>query len=112
MKRIGAYIAIACLAGGPATATTQEGPIVTLERMSVRALRIVESAMPEFERRVTPVDGLEAYEISVHETKNEFIVIFMIPPSAGAMGNPSDKPGLEVYIEKETLRVLRSHFIR
>jgi hypothetical protein len=87
---------------------------MTVERMSGRALRIIEAARPEFERRVTLAEGLEEYEISIHETKDAFVVLFIVPsPSKpGAMGNPSDKPALQVYIEKETLRVLRSHFVR
>ncbi len=96
----------------PATESFRRSVLKLIELVEDR--RIVEVAIQELlSKKLDP----NQFRSEVSRTnKNEFCVLFIdkeIPLDQSLRGNPSKKlPGLEVYLDSQTLEVLRSHYIR
>ena len=67
---------------------------------------IIEAAMPEFNKHIKDIDQ---YNISILHNEASVTVIFLhTDRPVGAKGGP----GLEVEMDKKTLQIIKSHFVR
>jgi hypothetical protein len=107
MRNVIVSLLVAAAAFACAKAETNDFTVVA--RFSIEAFRAAEAAMPEIVGRFEQYEG---YEFTVVETDTEFIVMFSLPLEPGERGSPGGKPGVEVYLEKPTLRVVRTHLMR
>jgi hypothetical protein len=81
-----------------------------LDSVRGRSYLAIQSAMPEFLRRIADVAG---YKIVVTKEGNTLTITFVDEEGAtGALGNPGNKPGLAVELDAGDLRVLRSYYLR
>ena len=81
-----------------------------LDEISGESLSIVNSALIEFQKRDLSLKGRK---ITVIEMEEHYIVLFEdANRSLTNLGSSANFPELNVIIDKETLKVLRSEFAR
>ncbi|HEY5602359.1 MAG TPA: hypothetical protein VIM41_04550 [Gammaproteobacteria bacterium] len=81
--------------------------LTTISDKQLQAILIAKSVFSDKKLNLT------GYNILLSESKTDYIVIFEhSSKSPGLRGSPSGNPGLAVNLDKETLEIINSHFIR
>jgi hypothetical protein len=110
MTRLAARAVKLILAGAMWGATSNTAKLEVVDTINGRHYLAVQAAVQELARRNLNVVG---YKITVMREVNTIVVTFTDEfAPAGVRGSGGVKPGVEVELDANDLRVLRSNFLR